>query len=334
MELFRYADVLFHSSNSALAEEIKSSFREKNEFIIENFFQSEDFILVELNILFSENEPEQFSLFKKLEHCKQYLEVVLNRPFTIDLCSYITTTDKINYGAKVDLAKRNKLISPYEIKKIENNPYTELGHLKSPASDFFLSKEYIFIDGHHGNKLDQFWRYLEVLFQKTQQSAIISNTAKLLLLSEKFTRSQLILTYFDSATMPWQFDLKKYDVTNEDYKKMKKELSAGKTSLFLKKFNDPVIPELVKIRKLKLTKFRARKTLKFYEDTLMELYELRNSITHADKIQSESFIKLSKTIPVLLKRLRWAFIDLIKTHPQKNFQALIDKGLSQADRLV
>jgi len=319
--ILNYNRVEFFGSNNSKIKLLKLNLEKGSKEITEMFFAGNNYLLAAIPIRVYKEEIVVENVLPELQDATVYLEIILDKFLFIDHESYVITTNFLNGGVKSNTRNGVKEVKKKEIEKFNDNPYSFLASYRSPAKDYLLQNERVFIDAAHYNNLEGFWRYLENLFIDNPKY-IIETVAELIISNENFIRKNKLTHYLFQNTLPWSFDYHRFGIDGPDFVLLTNELQKSETQRFFERMDYPFFHEIKNMFSV-----HSPTTLKdYYVRILRELYEVRNTIAHQNLIQGKAKIKLQHSIPEIVSRFRWVLFEYIRKYPDLDFKAIITKA--------
>ena len=331
---FKYNAVEFLSSHHKKIEKLKTNVVGHDESMHVDFFDGEDYLFAVIPTKVFNDAPILDSVKRIVQKEVGYLSLRLDRQLRIDFESYLLTPDFEHCIWKTYLNKI-KTIEDKDIKTINDNPFFFLKKYSGPGANHILYHEEAFINASINNLIESYWKYIEnILSFKRTPASIIDTVSSLLLLNEKYFRKEHIHNYLLETTTPWQFDYAGFGLEPHEIIQLRKELSKSQSKNFFKKIDYPFLKELEKIETKRHTKNRNRDIKNYYIRILLEVYEYRNAITHANVINQKADIKLQFCMPDLISRFRWILFQYVRKYPKAEFKSLINSALIEAEKLI
>lgn len=329
---FRYNRTKFLSQHDSQIISLKENLIRTDKSLAEMFFAGSDFLFAKIPIRAFGDEIVTQNILPELQDSVEYLEIVLDKYLFIDHKSYVITRDFLTGTFKGNWGNGFLNISNKDKEKIDDNPYTFLNKLDSPAKNHLLKHERIFLHAMHYNNLAEYWRYFENILLMNS-SKTVDTVAALLLLNEKEIRDNQLTNYLFQNTQPWHFDYHRLGITPVAFLELYNELQKFKSKNFFEVLDYPFFNEIKSMKQKRHTVNRYGTLKDFYARILWELYEVRNTITHQNLIQQRAKIKLQNSVHELTNRFRWVLFFYIRKYPNLNFKQIIDKAKKDSLKL-
>lgn len=322
---FLYNRMEFLGQRDSQIISLKENLLRTDKDLAEIFFSGSDFLFAKIPIKVFGDEIVTQNILPELQDSVEFLEIVLDKFLFIDHKSYVITTDFLKGAFQGNWRKGVINISNKDREKIDDNPYTFLNKVDSPAKDHLLKHERIFLHAMHYNNLEEYWRYFEnILLMNSPKT--VETVAALLLLNEKEIRNNRLFNYLIQNTQPWSFNYHRLNVEPPTFIGLLNDLYKSKSKRFFETLDYPFFHEIKNLKQKKHTVYRYNTLKDYYTRILWELYEVRNSITHQNLIQQRAKIKLQNSVHDITNRFRWVLFSYIRKYPTFNFKQIIDKA--------
>lgn len=331
---FKYNNVEFVSAGNKKIDKLRVGITKADDSMKADFFDGEDYLFAIISAKVFNDAPVINSVKHTLQKEITYLSLILSKQLRIDLDSYLLTPDFESFIWKTYLDKI-KAIEDKDIKDLNDNPFFFLKKYSGLSATHVFYHESTFISASINNEIESYWRYLENIlsFQRTPDS-IIDTVSSLLLLNEKYYRKKHIMQYLSETTIPGHFDYATFGLEPHEILSFRDEFAKSKSKNFYRKIDYPFLKELEKIENKRHTKNRNRSIKNYYTRILLEVYEYRNAIIHANIINNKTDIKLQHCIPDVISRFRWVLFSYVRKFPKEEFKNLTDRAFADAKKLL
>jgi len=324
---FTYKEVRFLGFENAEFDNIRRNFFATDEENATLFFQAANCLLAVTPVYSFDDDFPLGQILKSVQDAVDYLGIVVDRNVQISTETYLVTSDFIDIYWKTSYPKE---IGEMQLNLLEDTPFIFLEKFSGQAKIHILNQESTFIGAIKSEDIEGYWRYLENLFAHKGAQAVIDIVSTILLLNEKLDRDDHITQYLFSSTSPWNFDYQRFGMTPAEFIAIRNKLGLKKAKHFLENFDYPFFNELIKILSKRYTKKRWSNLQRYYNSLLLQLYEARNGITHANLLHNKAYFKLELTIPPIVTRVRRLLFSYVRIYPTLAFQELIEIILQDA----
>ncbi|RZJ91508.1 MAG: hypothetical protein EOO20_04805 [Chryseobacterium sp.] len=331
-----YRGVSFFGKNHPKIVKLKSELEQDRDFSV--FFESGNFIFVAAKLEYfsfsSIHEQMKFIVSDQLSYLSAalYSEVQLDKRKNFLVLN--SKWKKVGYNINLQEGKIH--FSANRLNSLHDNPFTILSKTRnSQAKDWFLNYEPIFIQAFKNNNISMMWQYLEALLPSDDkgEKQIKSLVPTLLLLNEKFNaRQRVIKTLYDSLDF-LSGGSELLNIPFEDLSSIRKLLEKDKVHPSIIQSDYPFIMELVRVLNTEIDEANTVNITTYYKSILIEAYNIRNFDIHSGKADLKSMLKIQRTLPRMIVRLRWIIMDEIKENPHVPFHILISTLIKKAQKM-
>ena len=337
--------VTFVSANHKHLENLKNNFIKrysKNDYnLAPNFFDS-NYILAYLKLNYEKVEiTQQIGLDLVKQELKQ-LNQYLHTNLTVDNQDFIFSkdislnVDSIRYGLG---SNHNSRVQALFIQDAEENVFEQLRCIESQAKDKILQSETTFLKAFSSDEISSYWVYIENLFWNTEYEGI-ENIRKVVtkIFLKKFEREKghIVSRIASALGNIYHFgnteesiglsDKEVKFIVDEVFSRQNQDVDIYK---YRRKISNPFLKDILPYIKNFYSTSQREKWKKFYSSILLELYEYRNIELHNGITLDSSKKKLLVSIPSLVNRLRWFFVDSARLNPHQDLDELIEAAIKK-----
>jgi len=335
---FEYNGVYFLGSETAKILRVKSSIPKQKEDFAE-FFKDNDCFYVATKLQWFSFFNIKYQTRKSVAEQLEYFSSMLNRNLEIDHTdSFITATKSWKFvGGSYAWRPSSTQFSDHELNVLSNNNvFRALGKFgSSPATQHIFSIEPTLIRAIRSDVIADYWQYLEVLIPLNSQGKkqIKDAVSQILLLNEKTTSDNRI---FKTMVHAFDFFNGGYDRLGVDYRRMpaiRNKMIRKEVPTEVRALEYPFVQELLREHDKPFDKTYFEKAKQYYQGILTEAYAIRNFDVHSGTGNNRSQIKIQKTLPGLIFRLRGLIFENIKENPTASIEIIIDLMIAKAAQL-
>lgn len=324
---FAYDDVTIIGSEHPKIVELRRVKADKDYFTEYLAPGQHSFILAEISY-FSADSVRQL-MYQRTQKSLEYLSAIAGCQVELDRNgAFVGLTKRWKVKAfSLPVLPQKKRLTPENLADLKNSPYQVLEKYRnSPATKWFLGNESSFIEAHRRNSISGYWKYLEALLPLGPEGKkqVKSTVSLLLILNEMLNQKQRVIqTLYDTVSFFGGGD-QLFGIPWEDLKKTRKALQRGLIPMAIRKSKYPFVRELLRELDNSDTVDHLRNSVEYYKAILIEAYSVRNHEFHGGKANRSAAVKLKRTMPRLVQRIRWIIMDAIKESPELTFPEIID----------
>jgi len=336
---FEYNGVYFLGSATKKILKVKNSIPEKKDDFAA-FFKDDECFYIAAKIEWFSFFNVKYRMRSVVAEQLDYFSSILHRNLEVDHTdSFIIATNIWKFvGGSYAFRTGAKHYQDYELEVLkDNNVHYALSKCKaSPAAQHIFSIEPQLIRALKSGVISDYWQYLESLIPLNNNGGkqIKDIVPRILLINEKNTSDNRIF-----RTMIDAFDLFNggYDRLGINPKQMsgiRKKMIGKQVPEPVRKFEYPFIRELLKEHDQVIDGKYYEKARQYYHGILTEAYAIRNFDVHAGTGNNRSLIKIQKSLPGMVFRLRGLLFDEIKQHPNISMDIIISLLYEKSGKLL
>lgn len=321
---FKYNDTTYYGKKHPQLEKLKSD----SELI--GFFSADEYIIVRKKIEYFTESSILERMVTETKASLEYLAAVLGTNFELEKNEnflIINTKWECKGYHIIKMGKiRNGLGN--ETQRLNENPFEILSKVKaSPSKDWLFKHEPLFVQAQRQQNITGYWQYLEALLPKNEQNKkqIRSLLPNILILTEKKNIEYRVISALYNSLDVFGNGAALLKMEYSDFLTARKQLFKGKIPKQVSSSNYPFIKQLLIAYNSKLDASYIEQVKSYYKLILTEGYSIRNFYIHSGFTNKKSEIKILKSLPQLVFRLRGLIFEQIKESPELPFNLLIEK---------
>jgi len=220
------------------------------------------------------------------------------------------------------------------IDKLNSNPYHILKNHNSQIKERFLSYEALFVNAINSGNISDYWHYIETLLSFGEDKKTQDKISTIILLNEKLTIKRRILNTLSNSLIIFNGGPTLLEIDIETYRRVHKNLRKGYLIKEIRRCKYPFIKQLVDEFDTPITTINFQESKKYYQNILLESYELRNQYIHNGIADKKSIIKLKNSLTYIIQRFRWIIYEEMIKGNDVPFDILIDELFEKGNKLL